>query len=128
MRAYRSIPQVVACFLLTGCLAGRLSRAMQSWEGHHYSEVIMSWGPPQGVYDDGNGGRILVYTEARRWTTPGRATTNVDATATVYDDMIWAHARANTEYVPPQTYGYTAWRIFRIDRRGIIYAWSWRGL
>jgi hypothetical protein len=29
-----------------------------------------------------------------------------------------------TEYRPPQTYRYTAWRAFRIDRSGTTYSWS----
>src|SRR6266705_5303454 len=121
MRAYRTILPVVPCILLAGCLAGRINNAMHSWQGHHYSELIMSWGPPQAVYDDGAGGRILVYTQQRQWTTPGRTTTTTTAQATVYDNMIWANAQSYSQYVPPQTYGYTAWRMFRIDQRGMSY-------
>jgi len=114
--------------LLTGCLAGRMNSIMRSWEGHHYSELIMRWGPPQAVYDDGQGGRILVYTQVRQWTTPGQVTTTTTANATIYEDMIWGQAQSYSQYTPPQTHGYTAWRMFSIDRRGIIYSWSWRGL
>ncbi len=114
--------------LLGACLAGRMNGIMNSWQGHHYSELLMSWGPPQAVYDDGAGGRILVYTQQRRWTTAGQARTITTAQATIYDDMIWVNAQSYSQYVPPQTYGYTAWRMFRINERGIIYAWSWKGL
>jgi len=118
----------VAIFVLTGCFANRINSAMQSWEGHHYSELVMAWGPPQAVYDDGNGGRILVYTAIRQYTVPGHSETSATGQATIYDNMIWAQAQSVTQYVPPQTYGYTAWRIFQIDAKGTIYRWSWRGL
>lgn len=112
----------------TSSCAGRINNMMRSWEGAHYSDLIMRWGPPQGVYDDGQGGRILVYTTSRSWTTPGQATTNTSLRATTYDNMIWGQAQSITRFVPPQTQGYTAWRVFRINRSGIIYNWSWRGL
>ena len=114
--------------LSTGCLTARLNTAMSSWEGHHYSELIMSWGPPQQVYDDGSGGRILVYTAARSWTSPGQAVTTTTGQATIYDNMIWGQAQSVTTYQPPEQYGYTAWRVFRINKQGYIYSWSWRGL
>jgi len=118
---------ILAALGTMGC-AGRINNMMRSWEGSHYSDLIMRWGPPQGVYDDGQGGRILVYTATRSWTTPGQATTNSSFRATAYDNLIWGQAQSITRFVPPQTQGYTAWRIFRINRSGIIYSWSWRGL
>jgi hypothetical protein len=124
-----------ACVLLfagslggSGCFANRINTTMRSWEGHHYSDLIMRWGPPQGVYDDGQGGRIFVYTSQRQWTTPGTATTTTTANARVYQNTIWAQAQSFSRFVPPQTQGYTAWRMFRINSGGRIYSWSWRGL
>ncbi len=111
----------------SGC-AARINNMMSSWMGHHYSELIMSWGPPQQVFEDGMGGRILIWTAARTWTTPGQSYTNVYGNATAYDGYIWGQAQSYTTYVPPQTYGYTAWRMFAIDKNGLIYNWSWRGL
>lgn len=128
MRQRRVVALYPLAALLGGCLAGHMNEIMNSWQGHHYSDLIMSWGPPQAVYDDGAGGRILVYTQQRQWTTPGRTTTTTTGQATVYDNMIWANAQSYSQYVPPQTYGYTAWRMFRIDQRGVIYSWSWKGL
>ena len=121
--AVATIPLAVA-----GCLTGHMNAVMSSWQDHHYSELIMRSGPPQAVYDDGQGGRILVYTQIREWTTPGHTTTTTTAQATIYDNMIWGQAQSYSQYVPPQTYGYTAWRMFRINGRGVIYSWSWRGL
>ncbi len=127
IRSRLTLP-IALVLLLSGCLAGRMNSIMSSWQGHHYSELIMRWGPPQAVYDDGQGGRILVYTQVRQWTTPGQVTTTTTGTATIYDDMIWAQAQSFSQYTPPRTYGYTAWRMFSIDSHGMIYSWSWRGL
>jgi hypothetical protein len=117
----------VALLFLTGC-AARINKVMQSWEGAHYSQLIMSWGPPQGVYDDGLGGRILVYTQQRQWVTPGTATTTTDFSATGYDNYIWGQAKSVTQFNPAQLHGYTAYRTFQINSAGRIVNWSWRGL
>ena len=34
---------------------------MNSWLGHHQSDLIRSWGPPSSVASDGAGGTILIY-------------------------------------------------------------------
>lgn len=117
---------VLALFVSIGC--GRINTMMKSWVGHHYSELLMSWGPPQAVYDDGRGGRILVYTQERQWTTPGRAVTTTTGSATVYDNWIWGQAQSVTYFQPGGTSGYTAYRMFQINSSGYIYNWSWRGL
>lgn len=36
-------------------------RVMDSWMGHHKSELIQSWGPPDRYESDGKGGEILIY-------------------------------------------------------------------
>ena len=35
---------------------------MDYWIGHHKSELIRNWGPPDATSDDGNNGIILIYT------------------------------------------------------------------
>jgi len=126
----KSIPILLATisiFSLSGC-AGQINQTMQSWMGHHYSELIGSWGPPQQVFDDGRSGRILIWTQVRSYTSPGTSTTQTYGQATAYDDYIWGSATSHTTYTPPQTYGYTAYRMFYIDKDGLIYNWTWRGL
>lgn len=121
-----------AVLLLTlpasGCLTGRVNKVMSSWQGAQFSQLIMSWGPPQAIYDDGQGGRILVYTSTRQFVTPGQSTTMTTAQATAYGNQIWGQAQSVTQYRPPQVSGYTAWRMFAVNRDGVIYNWSWRGL
>ena len=110
-----------------GC-AGHINNIMRSWEGHHYGDLIASWGPPQQVFDDGLGGRILVWTSVRSFTTPGHSSTYTTGQATMYDSYIWGSASSYTTYSPAQTYGWTAYRMFWISREGYIYRWAWRGL
>ena len=128
MRREARLLLALAPLLLTGCITGRMNAMMESWVGHPSADLLMQWGPPQGVYDDGEGGRILVYTATRQWTTPGQATTTTTAQATAYNNMIWGQAQSYSQFTPPQTQGYTAWRMFRLDRNGRIVSWSWRGL
>lgn len=129
MRHPRLTALILPILLLTGCLTGRLNETMSSWVGHSASELIMSWGPPQAVYDDGQGGRIVVYTNQRQFTTaPATATTSTTVNAIVYDNTILGQAQSITTFTPPQTTQYTAWRVFQIDGNGRIYTWSWRGL
>ncbi len=117
----------VALAVTSGC-AARINKVMASWERYHYSELIASWGPPQQVFDDGAGGRILIWTATRSYTVPGHATTHTTVSATAYDNYIWGSATSRTTYTPAQTRGWTAYRMFWIHRNGIIYRWAWRGL
>jgi hypothetical protein len=128
VKASRVFPLLVGTLLLNGCLAGRINNQMNSWMGHNYSELIMSWGPPQRVYDDGQGGRILIYTSIREWTTPGNSTTETTGQATINDKTISGQAHSVTTYTPPETWAYTAYRMFAINKNGRIYKYSWRGL
>ena len=123
---FRRLTFVVFVFLLigfafttTGC-AARINRVMSSWQGHHFSNLIARWGPPQQVFDDGYGGRILIWTAQRSYTTSGTSTTY----GTDYG-YIWT---ARTTYNPAETYGWTAHRMFWINKDGFVYRWAWRGL
>ena len=117
---------VLSTLFLPAC--AHLNSVMRSWEGSHYSSLIAEWGPPQQVFDDGSGGRILVYTSSRSWTVPGRATTQTRFNATTSDDYIWGTATSRTTFTPARVEGYTAYRMFWVGRSGRIYRWSWRGL
>jgi hypothetical protein len=112
---------------LTGC-AARMNRAMMSWQGHNFNDLIASWGPPNQVFDDGSGGRIMVWTEARSYTTPGSSTTRTTGSATATGNTVWGSATSRTTYNPGQTYQWRVYRMFWMNRDGVIYKWAWRGL
>jgi uncharacterized protein YceK len=96
----------VIMLILPGCAL--INKRMSSWEGHHYSELIRSWGAPSRVVDDGAGGKVIVYEEYVDLGTSGR----VDQ---------WGNFHA-------QNNGYTRKREFFADRDGIIRRWQWHGL
>lgn len=45
--------------LVQGCASTQ--KIMDSWLGHHQSDLIASWGPPTRTASDGKGGSILIY-------------------------------------------------------------------
>lgn len=128
-RHYRLLPMVLA-ILMVSCV--NMKEVMNSWMGHHYTELLASWGPPTNVYDDGQGGRVLQYMVQSSYTMPGRSYTNsnayVQGQATYDANSIWGNAygqgSSTTTYVPPQTYTQTRYRTFWIDRSGKIYRWQ----
>ena len=99
---------VVILVLMFGCAAS-IDNTMKSWMGHNQSDLIASWGPPQQVMDDGQGGKILVYTAQRNFTTPGTATTSFSGSS------------AQTTYNPPQTSSCAAHRMFWVSADGVMY-------
>lgn len=98
--------------LLQGCSSP--SKIMQSWEGHHVSELYQSWGPPTATTSDGRGGMIVSYYYDRYLgQIPGRAVRNLDG---------------SVSYTAPTANTYTAQRNFYVNANGIIYSWRWQGL
>ncbi|MBM4348672.1 MAG: hypothetical protein FJ106_02115 [Deltaproteobacteria bacterium] len=112
--------------IFTGCAS--INKTMQTWMGHHQSDLIASWGPPQQVIGDGQGGNIFIYSTTRTFTSPGHSTTTV--TGSVYGTRNYAYGSATgyTTYTPPQTSSYNAYRMFWVDKNGYIYRWAWKGL
>lgn len=105
---------VFAIVMVQGCAILSPSKVMDSWVGHHQSELIASWGPPTRTADDGKGGTILIYEYYRDLgQKEGRA----------YVDY-----RGNIRYTDPKQRGYTAVRMFYVDENGIIYYWRRQGL
>lgn len=89
-------------------------KTMNSWVGHTESEVIIAWGPPNQVTNDGNGGKILIYSsQVTTYTAPG----------TVYNN-----GYGGVNYTNPQTYGYSRVRMFYINAEGKVYYWKAQGL
>jgi len=122
MNAIRIFFLLLALISFGGC--AEVNKEMASWVGHDQNELIARWGPPQQVLDDGNGGKILVFTQTRSFTSPGTATTTVNGS--IYGSGY--NATANTTYSPPTTTSYNAARMFWVNSSGIVYRWAWRGL
>ena len=121
-----SLILVLVLLLFTGCAS--INKTMQSWMGHHQSDLIASWGPPQQIMDDGQGGKIFIYFSTRTFTSPGHSTTTVTGSAYGTEHYTYGSATGYTTYAPPQTSSYNAYRMFWVDKNGYIYRWAWRGL
>lgn len=51
---------LLVTLLLTSC-ASAINKKMESWLGHHQSELIQAWGPPHQTVSDGRRGTVLIY-------------------------------------------------------------------
>lgn len=103
----------IVALLTTGC-ATDINNKMDSWVGHHQSELIASWGPPNQISTDGKGGTVLVYgSYVNLGQRPGRGKVDVFG---------------NLTYTAPQQRGYTRTRMFYVDTKGYIYSWRWQGM
>jgi len=104
---------IVLALIVTGC-ASQINEKMQSWVGHHKSELIASWGPPNQYASDGRDGEILIYgSYVNLGQTPGQATNNY---------------YGGVSYTAPQQNGYQRTRMFYVDAGGNIYSWRWKGM
>lgn len=83
----------------------QITEIMDSWIGHHQSELIASWGPPEKIASDGKGGTILDYSHYKGIGQTG------------YMDA-WGRIHIR------QT-GYKAIRLFYVNSDGIIYDFKW---
>lgn len=113
MRLFFRSVIIILVMLSTGC-AAKLNRQMESWVGHHQSELIASWGPPNQTASDGKDGTILIYGNyVNLGQTPGQVRTDY---------------YGNMAYTAPQQRGYNRTRMFYVDTRGYVYSWRWQGM
>ena len=97
----------------SGCSA-RVNKEMQSWVGHHQSELILAWGPPAQTSSDGNGGEVLIY---QNFVNLGQSQ------GSGHIDQF-----GNFTYIAPQQQGWNRVRMFWVNPEGVIYSWRWQGL
>lgn len=97
--------------ILVGCQTQQ--QVLDTWMGHHKSELILNQGPPQRTASDGNNGEILVY--ANQISTSGGTFYSDNGSASSNQEkMYWKytmfyadsegklyHWRTSTEYIPP---------------------------
>ena len=122
----RALLAVGMMLTLSGCAS--INSTMTSWMDHHYSELIASWGPPQQIFDDGQGGRFFVYLLDRTYTVPATSSTTTNFNAMGNYNAVWGTAQSYTTYTPEHVAGYTAFRMFHANASGILYEWRWKGL
>lgn len=143
MRAFLKLSALFALSAIAiGCIhpVRNTNLRMQSWIGHHESELIRAWGPASATSPDGAGGHILIYYFDKTHTTPDtRQTTTVTTTGPyascpvvggVVQNCQNTQARSITRTVgeAPRQSGYIAQRMFYVNSGGVIYHWRWQGL
>lgn len=104
---------ILLLVLMGACATSNPSMTMQSWVGHHQSELYQAWGPPNQVTSDGNGGSILIYSgQVLTGQVPGE---------------IQKNPTGGVSYTAPTQTGYQRTRMFYVDKDGKIYNWRWQG-
>jgi hypothetical protein len=102
-------------------------KSMASWIGDPVSVLIEVLGPPQQVYEDGRGGRVLVYLEDRTHKVPASSTTSTSANGGVAGNQLYSKAQSYALYTPERMDGYKTFRLFWAGPNGVIYNWAWKG-
>src|SRR3989442_198088 len=98
----------------------RTNQAMASWQGATSTQLLMSWGPPTQILQDGPL-QVYVYTQT--------ITTTQPATETIVNAGTIARPRpVIVPLTPATTNSYSKYRMFWIDADGRIVKWSWKGL
>lgn len=111
----KTILLIILALSLSSCFM--VTNSMRRFEGRHVTSLYAEWGYPAEVYDDGGGGRVLVYTEPR---------------GTYYcpPSLSGETSRRGVliRYAPEVIASYEARRVFWVDKNGIVYKWLWKGL
>lgn len=101
--------------LVQGCVSTQ--EIMNSWLGHHQSDLIASWGPPTRTASDGKGGSILIYEQfVDLGQSPGEVRWD-------WGKDFWGKDSGGITYKEPQQHGYVRTRMFYVNERGYIYHW-----
>jgi len=125
-----------------GCLhpIRNTNNMMQSWVGHHESELIQAWGPANSISPDGAGGHVLIYYTDKTYATPDTRQTITETRTGPYASCgsvggvpldcqnTQATSVSRTVGQAPRRAGYVAQRMFYVDPSGVIYRWRWQGL
>jgi hypothetical protein len=98
----------------------------KNWEGRNVNDLITELGPPTQVLDDGQGGKILVYTSTKHIHSSGDSFTSYQgASQTYYAGGRTAYSTdsgtANTFTTPGLSYKRSRHQMFWVNDRGIIY-------
>lgn len=110
-----------------------IEESMKSWVGLNANDLIMSWGPPSEVVDDGKGGKYIVYRATRNYVmSPGYARTttsfNANGVATGNNILLNGSGVSSTTYYPPKVLQLNVYRMFCVNGNGKIVSYTWKGL
>jgi hypothetical protein len=125
LRARRVGAFALVVFAVVASSACTANNILIGWRGHHYSELVEQWGPPGQVLDDGQCGRVLIYTSPPWNEAPA---TPAAPTPTAFDAAIWGKPETVKSYETwmkqQGRHVWRGWRLLAIDTDGTIYTWS----
>ena len=116
----RSAALILVAVLCAGC--STINKRMESWVGHHQSDLIRSWGPPQRTASDGKGGSILIY---EQYVNMGQKPGIIQPANPL---SVFPAGQPALQYTAPQQRGYNRTRMFYVNPSGRIYTYRWQGL
>lgn len=107
--------------ILSGCATeSKYREVLKSWIGASESELISSWGPPDSVYENNKGGRILTYKAIGNFFIPG--------TSPTYQTTIIGNTAYTTSHGGYPSQNITTWcNTYITVRKGKITRWSYKG-
>ena len=108
---------VLVSLLSPGC-AGRFDRLMHSWDGRSLAELITTWGPPQQMFSDGDGGQVIVYAPS------GGASGTEGPAAGI---QTYGSTTTQPVYHASMASRWPVHRIFFVNASNRIVRWTWRG-
>ena len=112
----RMIATVLTLLLMVGCATTEnYNKILDTWIGADITDLMDSWGYPQGSFDSPNGNKVYVYSEGGAYTTP--VTTNT----TVVGNTVQNHTYGGI------TVNYNCTTYIETDDSGTIVTWSWEG-
>ena len=112
----KTIVLIALALLLSSCAI--VDSAMQRYMGRHVTSLYASYGQPNEVYDDGNGGMVLVYVYVRGYY----------YRPPMISGKIYPGGTALVTYTPEAVASYDARRVYWVNKDGIVYRWEWKGL
>ena len=110
----KTILLIILALSLSSCFM--VTNSMRRFEGRHTTDLYAELGYPAEVYDDGDGGMVLVYTEPRGYYCPPSLSGETSRRGVLI------------RYTPEVIASYDARRVFWVDKNGIVYKWMWKGL
>lgn len=111
----------ILVFIVTGCATtAKYEKVIDSWVGSSEQNLVRSWGPPDQVYDAGDGIKYLTYVTSRNVYIPGSSPT--------YSTQVIG----NTTYT--NSYGGSAAQNIHAScktsfevKNGVITSWRYKG-
>ena len=135
-----TILALVAAIGISSCATtANYEAILETWVGAHADKLVASWGPPQGYYELGSGGKVLEYANQRTASIGGYSysspqTTYHSGSASAYGSGGYAYGNysgTSTTYVTKTTPKYnismSCKTRFTTNSAGVIVSWAWQG-